>query len=134
MGSGAGEEGLEGEEAERLRVASLSAWSSEQSGGLPGSPGRRGALELGVAPASSNKGRRESERLSGRLWRHSSVAWDKRSFGMSSGSSGTAGGPRVVCGESVAGELERRSEKPREDVWEVSVGGVSSMASSGCLL
>jgi hypothetical protein len=41
---------------------------------------------------------------------------------------------RVVCGESVAGELERRSGKPREDLWEVSVGGVSSMANSGCLL
>jgi hypothetical protein len=82
MGSGAGEEGLKGEEAERLWVASSSAWSSQQSGGLPGSPGRRGALELGVAPTSLNKGRRESERLSGRLWRHSSVAWDKRSFGI----------------------------------------------------
>jgi hypothetical protein len=36
----------------------------------------------------------------------------------------------VVCGESVAGELERGRRGSRKDVWEVSVSGVSSKACS----
>jgi hypothetical protein len=61
-GLGVGEAGLEEEEAKSPRVAFSSAWSSQRSGGLPGSPRRRGARELGVAPASSSKEARERQR------------------------------------------------------------------------
>jgi hypothetical protein len=41
---------------------------------------------------------------------------------------------RVICGESVAGEVERVREKSGYDVWEGEADGVSSMASLGGLL
>jgi hypothetical protein len=41
---------------------------------------------------------------------------------------------RVVCGESIAGEIERVGDKPGDDVWEGELDGVRSMASSGGLL
>jgi hypothetical protein len=40
----------------------------------------------------------------------------------------------VLGGGGVAGKLDKGSKGGEDAVWEVSVGGVSSMVSSGCLL
>jgi hypothetical protein len=40
----------------------------------------------------------------------------------------------VLGGGGIAGKLDKGSEGGEDVVWEVPVGGVSSMASSGCLL
>jgi hypothetical protein len=41
---------------------------------------------------------------------------------------------RVVCGESVASEIERVRDKPGDDVWEGELDGVRSMVIPGGLL
>jgi hypothetical protein len=67
MGSGVEEAKLIGGEAERWRIVSTSTWYKWQLGRWPGMPGRRGALELWLAPASWAKETREIERMSGRV-------------------------------------------------------------------